>query len=302
MNFSKDSAPLLIVMGQSNAHAHGTVLPSEQRILTPLKNVHGLACEDNQAYGLSDVKWSGFVSHDMNLGETQNHTCCLANYFAKMWQDAIDSGKDLPDLYIIQISVGGQGIAEFEMTEYTPIANMWYPLRKPVLKPGRGNECDISLYPLAVEILSLSVMNLMMAGKKPQIIGLHFNQYETECITGSNALNHAEENYENLFWGFFTALGSDKTGKNVPLRLYRPLTEAIGKVPIPKDRTDRINEIFEGFTKKYSNCKIIDLRETALWTDEAPRHGIFRFDGIHYTPEAHFEFAKYQWRELFGDN
>lgn len=293
MKLSKDCAPLLIVMGQSNAHAHGTVLPDGEKILTPLKNVHGLSTEFNQAYGLSDITWSNFVSHDMNLGETQNHTCCLANYFAKMWQEAIDSGKDLPDLYVIQISVGAQGIAEYESRSH----NMWYPLREPVMKPGNLEECDISLYPLATEILSLSVMNLMAMGKKPEVIGLHFNQWETECHTGRKALDNAKENYENLFWGFFTALGSGKDGKNIPLRLYRPLCENFEPI-----RIEKIAKLFDSFADTLSDCKVIDLTKTHLWNNTPITHGIFLEDGMHYTPKAHFEFAKYQWSELFGDN
>ncbi len=293
MEFSKNSAPILIVMGQSNAHAHATELPDGEKIITPLKNVHGLSTEYNQAFGLDDVTWTGFVSYDMNLGETQNHTCSLANYFAKMWQAAIDSGKELPDLYVIQISVGAQGVAEFEAHG----DNMWYPMREPILKPGVLGECDISLYPLATEILSLATMNLMTSGKKPQVIGLHWNQWETECFTGSRALNHAEENFDNLFWGFFTALGSTKDGKGIPFYLYKPLTENFSA-----ERNARMNEIMINFTKKLDNCKIIDVSKTEHYNDTPITHGIFRDDGIHYLPKVHYEFAKYQWAELFGDN
>ena len=102
--FDKNSAPILVVLGQSNAHAHATKLPDDEIIRTPLKNVHGLSREYNQAYGLDDVTWTGFTTGGMNLGETQDDTCCLANVFAAKWQKAIDDGAELPDLYIIQIS------------------------------------------------------------------------------------------------------------------------------------------------------------------------------------------------------
>ena len=192
MTFSKNDAPLLIVMGQSNAHAHATRLPEDEIIRTPLKNVHGLSREFNQFYDLTDVTWSGFTTGGMNLGENQDDTCCLANVFAAKWQKAINEGADLPDLYVVQISVGGQGIAEFEVHGW----NMWYSMRAPKLKPGVFGVCDISLYPLATDILSLAVMNLIAAGKKPRIIGLHWNQWETEADTGSKALNDAEANNE----------------------------------------------------------------------------------------------------------
>lgn len=292
MEFAKNAAPVLIVLGQSNAHAHGTQLPDAEIIRTPLKNVHGLSREYNQAYGLDDVTWTGFTTHGMNLGETQDDTCCLANVFAKKWQDAIDGGAALPDLYVMQISVGSQGVAQFEAHG----ANMWYAMRELKLKPGKLGECDISLYPLTVEILSLAYMNLMSAGKKPQIIGLHWNQWETECFTGSRAMNEAQANYENLFWGFFTALGGGKTGKGVPLYLYRALSENY-----EASRVERMNGILDGFTKAYEDCRIMDLRESELWNDTPKTHGIFKNDGVHYTPEANRWFAKKQWSDIFGE-
>lgn len=292
MNFDKDSAPLLIVLGQSNAHAHGTKLPEAEIIKAPLKNVYGLSREFNQAYGLSDVKWTGFTSGGMNLGETQDDTCCLANYFATMWQNAIDGGEVLPDLYVIQISIGAQGVAQFESHN----DNMWYAFREPILKPGPLGTCDISLYPLTTEILSLAYINLMMSGKKPQIIGLHWNQWETECYTGSKALNEAEANFKNIFWGFFTALGSGVSGKGVPFYLYRALSENF-----EPSRIERMNGILDSFKENLENCSIIDLRDTALYDDTPKTHGIFADDGVHYLPEAHYEFAKQQWKDVFGE-
>ena len=290
MEFTKNSAPLLIVMGQSNAHAHATHLNEAEVIRTPLKNVFGLSREYNQYYDLVDVTWSGFRTDGMNLGETQDDTASLANYFAAMWQSAIDGGRELPDLYIIQISVGGQGIAEFEANGW----NMWYPLRAPKLKPGPFGTCDISLYPLATEILSLAFMNLIYAGKTPQVIGLHWNQWETEAHTGSKALNEARDNYKNLFWGFFTALGSDETGRGIPLYLYRPLTENY-----EPSRVEKLYKLFCEFTDSYSDCRMIDLKASSLYNDTPRTHGIFLDDGIHYRPEAHRYFAERQWEDIF---
>ena len=293
MVLGENSAPILIVLGQSNAHAHATHLPDEEIIHTPLKNVHGLHRRENQAFGLSDVVWSGFTTDGMNLGETQDDTCCLANYFAAMWQKAIDSGKKLPDLYIIQISVGCQGIAQFEYCGQ----NMWYPERELIMRPGPLGQINISLYPLTVEILSLASMNLMMQGKTPQVIGLHWNQWECEARTKSKALNEAEANYRNLFWGFFTALGSDQTGKNIPLYLYRPLCDVDDK-----ESPEILRAIFEKFTREYDDCRMIDLTKTSFYEADTPHHGIFRKeDNVHYRPEIQRYFAELQWNDLFGN-
>ena len=297
MTFDKNTAPVLIVMGQSNAHAHGTHLPEDEIIRTPLKNVFGLSREYNQTYDLSDVVWSGFTTSGMNLGESQDDTCCLANVFAAKWQKAIDSGVELPDLYVIQISIGGQGIAQFEENGW----NMWWPLRELRMKPGRFPEADISLYPLATEVLSLAMMNLITAGKHPKIIGLHWNQWETEVGTGSRAFNEAEKNVENIFWGFFTALGSDKSGKNIPLRLYRPLADGV-YLDERRVRMDKMADLLDSFTGKYPDCKVLDLRNSPLYNDTPKTHGIFQNDGIHYTGESQRWFADCQWNEIFeGD-
>ncbi len=290
MTFKENDAPILVVLGQSNALGHGTKLDDKDIIRTPLKNVYGLSREDNQAYGLSDIKWSGFKTSGFNLGETQDDTACLSNYFASMWQNAIDNGNDLPDLYIIHISVGAQGVCEKEMNGY----NMWYPFREPVMKPGGTYECDISLYPFTTEILSLAAMNLIEAGKRPRVIGLHWNQWETECLTGESAMSECKAHYENIFWGFFTALGSGKTGKSIPFYLYRPLSEVCRQEDL-----DRMSEIFEDFTHTYESCKILDLR-TAPFYDDTPRtHGIFEKDGMHYSPQSQLWFAMQQWSDIF---
>lgn len=86
MGFQETDAPVLFVFGQSNAHGNGARLPESEKITEPLANVFGLHRRYNQAYGLKDVVWSGFVTEGMNLGETQDHTCCLAESFAKIWQ------------------------------------------------------------------------------------------------------------------------------------------------------------------------------------------------------------------------
>lgn len=91
----KQNVPILIVCGQSNAHGHGTQLEEYEKIMVPLKNVWGLGCEYNQTYNLSQVKWSGFVSYGMNLGEVQDHNILLSYRirkkmatFYRQWNEA----------------------------------------------------------------------------------------------------------------------------------------------------------------------------------------------------------------------
>jgi len=283
-----EDAPLLIVLGQSNAHGHKTRLPSSQRIVQPLRNVFGLSRTENQAYDLPDVSWSGFVSFGMNLGETQDHTCCLATEFARRWQRHIDSGNalGLPDLYVIQISIGGQGIAEHEK-----FGNMWYRNRPRVLVPGHLFEVDISLFPLTVQILEKAVANLRNAGKNPVVIGLHWNQWETEVDTGSSAVLDARENFSQTFAGFRKAIGMDFV-----IYLYKPLSD-VYQNPLGLAAVSRILEDFARDPERY---RLIDLTSSELYDETSPEKGIFQSDRVHYTCQAQRWFADCFWQELFG--
>ncbi len=284
----EQDAAVLIVLGQSNAHGHGTRLQPKQRIIEPLRHVHGLARAENQAYDLADVAWSGFTSYGMNLGETQDHTCCLANYFAIKWQQHIDAGNSLqlPDLYIIQISIGGQGIAAYE-----GYGNMWHMKRQPVLKPGNLFDVDISLYPLTVQILDKAMCNLQRSGKTPRVIGLHWNQWETEVDTGGSAILDARENYTSLFTGLREAIGSPFV-----IYLYQPLSDVFDDMR----GLDVIERVFADFAA-FDQFNIMDLRQSQLYNGELDDKGIFQKDGIHYHCRAQQWFSDHFFTQLFGN-
>ena len=287
MPFEQNDAPVLIVFGQSNAHGHGTRLPEALQIHTPLSHVHGLARRENQHYGLADVTWSGFTSAGMNLGESQDDTFCLATEFARRWQSEIDAGNfyNLPDLYVIQISIGSQGIDAHERDGL----NMWWPERPRVMKPGNLDEVEISLYPLAEEILRLAMQNLVQAGKTPRILGLHWNQWETEVHTGGDVLARACENYSALFTGFRAALGTD-----YPLYLYRPLSERYEK---PAELR-AMDALLTGFAAADSRVHLFDLSKSLLYNEARADKGIFLPDFVHYTPAAHRLFAQWQFADI----
>lgn len=285
VSYDQNDAPMLIVFGQSNAHGHNTHLLQEEKITVPLTNVFGLDRAHNQAYGLKDVTWSGFVTEGMNLGETQDHTCCLAESFARLWQERTDAGEKLPPLYIIQISIGAMGIAEKEVNDW----NMWWPERTPVMEKGELGAVDISLYPLAVEILNLAVKNLKAAGKRPRIIGLHWNQWETEVDTGGDSVANAPENYRAIFQGLRAAAAIP-----CPIWLYQPLSEYYHN----PEGVNAITELFEAFVNTGDDFHMMDLRQSALWNPMRPDKGIFQEDLVHYLPEAHRFFAQKQMEEL----
>ncbi|MEG1875537.1 MAG: hypothetical protein RR185_08210 [Angelakisella sp.] len=287
MIFQENDAPVLIVLGQSNAHGHGTQLAKSQQLIAPLKNVKGLARSHNQSFGLSDVTWSGFTSFGMNLGETQDNTCCLAEQFARRWQGYIDAGNpySLPDLYVIQISIGAMGVDRDERDGL----NMWWPERPRVLQPGSLGIADISLYPLATEIFGLAMQNLKGSGKTPRIIGLHWNQWETEVDTGGAVLARAKENYRRLFSGFRDALGSA-----YPLYLYRPISQVYQN----PEGLLAMDALLTSFAQQDARVRLLDLTESVLYRPEREDKGIFQPDLVHYSPAAHGWFADMQLHDV----
>ena len=106
---NKNRAALFILLGQSNAVGHGIPMREQDIISEPMKNVFGLHRDFNQSFDNTKLQWSGYTSFGMNLAEEQDNTYSIANCLAKLWQDEIDNGnkRDLPDLYIVQIAVGG---------------------------------------------------------------------------------------------------------------------------------------------------------------------------------------------------
>lgn len=289
MGFQETDAPVLFVFGQSNAHGNGARLPESEKITEPLANVFGLHRRYNQAYGLKDVVWSGFVTEGMNLGETQDHTYCLAESFAKIWQKKTDEGWKLPPLYIVQISIGAMGIAEHERNGW----NMWWRNRTPVMIPGEGGVANISLYPLAIEIMTLVMKNLKNSGKTPHILGLHWNQWETEAETGGDSIVKAEENYRELFSGFRQAAGIA-----CPIWLYRPLSDIYCNPPAVKALT----ELFEKLVRSGEDYHMIDLTKSSYWKPERQDKGIFQEDMVHYSGQVQRYFAELMAEEIFGKN
>ena len=136
---------VFIILGQSNAVGHKVPMKEQDKILSPMKNVFGLCREFNQSFDNKFLTWGGYTSFGMNLAEEQDNTYSVPNFLASIWQNHIDEGNknNLPDLYIIQIAIGAQGVRE---------GAMWYPDRKEKLIPGKLGVVDISLFAIFVHI------------------------------------------------------------------------------------------------------------------------------------------------------
>jgi hypothetical protein len=271
---------IMILLGQSNAVGHGIPMDPADYISTPLKNVFGLHRDQNQSFTNQELHWAGYVSAGMNLAETQDHTYSVANCLAKTWQAEIDAGnpRNLPDLYIVQIAIGAQGIGRNDM---------WYPDREPVLIPGVLGTVNISLYPYTLHIFSLLRKWLEQEALEPTYLGIHWRGGEQDILEASDYLQeHLLGLYHRLFDGFTEALG-----QAVPIILHH--------YPYDKNMRNRgeenprfmanmalINDIFRQLAKDYPQISIFDIRNSPLYQPELSNDGLFIDDLIHYRPAA----------------
>lgn len=266
---------VFILLGQSNAVGHGVPMRSEDAVLVPMKNVFGLSREKNQSYESRALVWEGYTTGGMNLAEEQDHTYSVANCLAKQWQAEIDGGAALPDLYIVHIAIGAQGVSR---------RYMWHPDRAPRLIPGKLGTVDISLYPFTEHILSLLDEGFKKMGKEYEVIGLHWRGGENDTVPEMEELEaELYETYARIFDGFEKQIGK------YPLILHRIVCPDrcmdLDPTGVKLQRMHYINGVFERLAEKYGG-KVFDARMTPQYIDGVRGNGIFISDCVHYTPEV----------------
>ena len=278
-------AAVVFLSGQSNATAHKQFLAEEDRIYEPMKNVFGLDRNPNQSFDIDDVVWSGWTSGGKNLGESQDHTASFAYFLAKMWQAAIDEGKDLPDLYIVHISIGSQGI----------INGMWNRDKERILKPGSGAEIDISLLPLALHVQSLAMKNLREAGKNPEVIGWHWIGSESEIGKEAYLRDDFRDRYDYHFDVMRKSMGGD-----VPTYIYRIcVLRDCEKYGIPTESEAAVNAELEREAERIG-ATLVDPRNSPFWRDDEFLFGVLYEDNAHYLPFVQEWFAKQFFDEVMA--
>ena len=267
-------AAILYILGQSNAHAHGLVLPERDRITVPLKNVFALDRDPNQSFVCPRAVWSGYTTAGKNLGETQDHTPCLAYYAALGWQAAIDRGERLPDLYIVQISIGSQGL----------VNGMWNMRKPQVLHPGVLGEADISLYPLALRTLRLVHSDLSARFRNPAVLGLHWLGSEEDAQDAVCALPDFYAQYET----FFASL-REAAGFPCPLYFYRLV--CLRREGVTPGGLAAVNGAFGSLCALWPDARMTGADESPLWDLRQEALGVFGPDQVHYTAQAQQWFA-----------
>lgn len=282
---NRKKAALVFITGQSNAHAHAQPLSEQDRITLPLKNVFSLDRKENQSFDISDVKWSGFTTQGKNLGESQDNTACFAYYLAKRWQNAIDKGENLPDLYIVQMSIGGQGI----------VNGMWNPDLPQCLISGSLDSVNISLYHLAKKIFPLVRKNLNDNGIDSQVIGWHWLGSEQDLFDDESEIAELTSRYDNFFSDMISFIGCE-----CPTYLYKIYSKRQCDACRKNENSlDIINAQFVHQCQLHDDFKIVDLANSPLFDDKKDDMGIFCPDLIHYRAETQKWFADSFFDEVF---
>ena len=269
-------AAVFILLGQSNAVGHDIPMEKEDYIAEPLKNVFGLHRKDNQSFDIKKLTWSGYQSSGMNLGEEQDHTYSLANCLARQWQDRIDGGEALPDLYIVQIAIGAQGVTE----KY-----MWNPRYEKKLIPGKLGVADISLFSFTCHILSLLDKSFRDMGKDYEIIGLHWRGGEEDTVEDPAMLRRDLAGIYREIFGAFRDILTDCPvvlhGIFCPERMdfFDPTGQA-------KKNMEYINEVFLSLVEENEDISFFDIRKAPFFDPVSKGNGIFMEDNVHYTPES----------------
>lgn len=250
-------AAVVYICGQSNAHAHGQTLMDAEAINHGCKHVFTLDPRIGKNLADPSIVWRQYTSQYNNLGEHQDNTCTLGWYIAKTWETRIAQGEQLPDLYIVQISIGGQGILN-------GLWNMELPA-----------EADGPLYPLAMHVLPAVEKDLRARYQKPIAIGFHWIGSESDTDQPYSSLPSFRRIYDRFFDSILAAVGFACPLFLYKLLFYRNETACISGI-------EMVNQIFAAYTQKYAPCYLVDCTRSPLWDASHPNLGIFAPDNIHY--------------------
>ncbi|MGW2543945.1 discoidin domain-containing protein [Kitasatospora sp. NPDC001574] len=313
--YGANDAPVLIVLGQSNADGWTAPLEAADRTkCQSLSRVKGLNRTHNRTAGATSATWAQYTCAGNNLGDEFNggNNYTVASATALRWQRATEAGAKLPDLNVIHIAWGSQGIQSTDGTN-----NRWWPDRDPT---------DVaSLFPLAINTITNGLRALQEAGKQPRVIGIHWNQWESEASNRSTiSVDHVRQAFLKVLEPIRTVAG----GTDAPVFLYRPRSTILDKTATLQARDALVDiagtapyqliDAKDATALTYSadhatsqpGAYLYTLRdrteqqiEDTTWnmTKEEKQLGIFSADAIHYRSEVQKWFADQQWKSVFAD-
>ena len=280
----RKKAALFVLLGQSNATGYAVPMREEDYIKHPMKNVFGLHRCRNQSYDIPELTWSGYTSHGMNLAEEYDNSYSVANCLASLWQEHIDCGNrySLPDLYILQISIGAQGVTG----KY-----MWNPDYEKRLIPGPLGTADISLLSFTEHILSLVPASFEKLGLDFETIGIHWRGGENDISATKEILqNTLEPIYRNIFDRLNSLLGTP------PIILHKIVCHDRAKdldpTGLQNENIHYVNGVFENLCTSYANISIFDPQNYPGFIPGVYGNGLFIGDAVHFTEDANKWTAK----------
>jgi len=261
LSFSDGDVAMIGVAGQSNAEGVATN-PDDAEVFTS-SNIFVMQAGARV--------WTPYTNSNNNVYRTfASDKPNPLNALAKGWQDRINAGENLPDLYILNVSRGGQAFSFHE-------ANCrWNPFAWKQNKIGTWNDpvsgvvdLDVSLFKLFRDALMAGVEELQSDGKRVIYMGTIWAHWNQDNVTIS-AANQYLANLSLLRSMIDSALGIEDSN----FFYFFPTSNGnIGK-PI-------IISAFENYQATYKNVFQIRLSDAPNYTGVAPDYGVFISDNIH---------------------
>jgi len=299
-SFGSNDVAVLMFMGQSNSAG---INPQPTRFIAPASpnvwgienagwnflpgNKNGTAPFSGAISTIQSVSWINWAisatGADMNLGfnNVSGAAGNAANFAAFQWQQLVNAGWKLPDLYIVHIGWPSQGVDVQDVERgsaawITHGVNLWQPGLDTSKLPS------YALAPFARTIMYRGLKSILASGKTPRVLNLQWNQWEAEAnnahpITVTNAPN----NYKNLVNGFNAALGT-----RFPIQFVKPLSAAYGASTLTQ-----MQKVFADLVATdTANLSVIDVSQvlTSIYSGGILGGG----DGsVHYNLDTHGWFA-----------
>lgn len=253
-------AAFMVVMGQSNAAGRdGTAVAAAANVHVMPRGTRAFAPYSN-------------TDSNVAKSEGSDHINPLSS-IAEEWQARIDGGADLPDLYIINISVGGRGLGA------TAPNNTWNPdlINSgggvwPVAGTGVNDATNFSLYTLADEAIRAGVAELVNAGRRPVHLGTIWNQWESDSQSDA-----AVETYANEIRRVRSMVDAALNIEDASFICWRPSSHSAA---FDANRP-YMGEVIDDLSNSERNVYTIDPEQSPQYTGAGPQYGIF-FDAVHY--------------------
>jgi hypothetical protein len=294
-----DDVAVFFAMGQSNSVSKSNITDnSPDQVTTPLANVfiaratlpRGSSEYINMNYTSKRMVWSNYTTVDAGnvIGrDTQNNDSTkrvkAANspaYLAKYWQEKINNGgSGLPPLYIVHIALNSQGIS-CKLKDNKD----WC---KTLDKTNTS-----SLYWLAKALVKRTVDDLYLAGKRPRIIGVDWNQWETDGMTTNPPTDYASD-YQTNLTDVIQAM-SASAGVELPFWFHKPNATSTFFAYHLETMRSKMQAVVDTDKDRYTQIDPVDqLVPKADGTKDL--NELFNPDKVHYTESVQKWMAGQIW-------